>query len=382
MSDKIYDVIVIGVGSMGVSTCYYAAQKNAKVLGIDQHQVPHTEGSHTGQSRIIRKAYFEHPNYVPLLEHAYQNWAKLEEEFGQKLFYKTGLYYAGKEEDILISGFLESARKHNIDFKNLSAQEVKKSYPQLQIPDAYTQVLEPDAGFVLPEKTIQCLKQNAIKHGAEIHEHEVVEGWRIERDLVVVKTNKASYQAEKLVITAGAGTGKIYPAIDSSLKVTRQSLFWVNMKNPERFTFPNMPCWNIDDPDMEGLFYGFPIIEEAQISGNRGFKLAHHVAQEIVDPYNYSRVIPEIEQQNIQQFLERYFPNAFESISATATCLYTNSPDEDFIIDHLPNTNKMVTLACGFSGHGFKFVPVIGDILSDLSLLGATELPISFLGIR
>lgn len=382
MVDQIYDVIVIGVGSMGASTCYYVAKQNAKVLGIDRLIVPHDEGSHTGQSRIIRKAYFEHPNYVPILEHAYQNWADIEEEFDQKLFYKTGLYYAGQKEGALISGLMKSAEKYNIDITHLSSSEAKSKYPQLQIPDSFSQIIEPNSGFVLPEKTIINFKKHAILQGAVIKENEEVISWNLEHDLVVVHTNKATYKAAKLVITAGAGTEKLYHSSQTTLKVTRQSLFWISMKDPKRFTYPQFPCWNIVDPEIEGLFYGFPIVEEAQRGGFTGFKIAHHVEQEVVNPDDFTKSIPKGEEEIIIHILNKYFPNAFQSVKATATCLYSNSVDHDFIIDHLPNTNQKVTIACGFSGHGFKFVPAIGDILADLALHGSSPLPIGFLGLR
>ena len=374
-----YDVIVIGVGSMGSSTCYQLAKRGVKVLGLEQFDIPHDLGSHAGQSRIIRKAYFEHPDYVPLLERAYSNWKALEEETGSSLYYKTGLVYFGKSTHPLISGLRESAQKYSIDVKDLTANQTQSLYPNFRIPSTFERLVEPDAGFVTPERAILLYTQQAIQLGAEIHTKEELIEWREQDKTILVKTNKGEYTCEKLILTAGPWTSKVLPNLSKSLKVTRQVVAWVNPKNWKSFELGKFPCWTIADDQIPGIFYGFPILSPGEFGGPVGLKIAHHFQGEITDPNQTNRLINQEEEENLKYAFTKFIPEGYHSTHVLKTCLYTNTPDENFILDFVPGLHQNVVVAAGFSGHGFKFASVVGEIMADLALKGKSSLPIEFL---
>lgn len=375
-----YDVIVIGVGSMGSSACCFLAERGMKVLGLEQFDIVHEKGSHAGQSRIIRKAYFEHPDYVPLLERSYDKWKKLEQQTASEIYHRTGIVYFGPPEHQTMTGVKKSSSLYDIPVDTLSKEESLKRFPAFQIPTDFEVLYERDAGFVTPERAILLYAEQAKKYGAAIHTHEKVKEWKQEGGKIRVVTDKDEYTADKLVITCGSWTSKVIPDLKTELKVTRQTLAWVNPENKEKFLLGNFPCWFVEDPDR-GMFYGFPILPEKS-GGPVGLKLASHRPGERVDPDQENRKSTDEEREDIRYILSKYIPEAGTDITETKTCLYTYSKDENFIIDHLPGYNNKVVIACGFSGHGFKFVSVVGEILADLAMKGKTELPAAFLSLN
>lgn len=374
-----FDIIVIGVGSMGSSACYYLSKRGYKVLGLEQFDITHENGSHAGQSRIIRKAYFEHPDYVPLLSRAYEGWKTLEEETGEQVYFKTGLLYSGRANDEIIKGVKLAASLYNIPLENPDRVLAEKKFPQFKFPENQEIVFESDAGFVTPEKAIRLYTELAKRYGAIIHTNEKLIGWKKEGDGVIVKTNKEIYYCNKLIITAGAWAGKLIPGFANKIKVTRQFVAWIKPKHPEKFSLKNFPCWLIDDEDMPGCYYGFPMLPTEKFGPPEGLKLAHHHPAAITDPDNVNRTVTKDDIENLKYAMNKYFPGEFDSVLSGKICLYANSPDENFIIDKLPGYEENAFIACGFSGHGFKFVPVVGEILSDLAIDGKTNLPIEFL---
>ncbi len=224
-----YDVIVLGVGSMGSSACYHLTSRGVKVLGLEQFDIPHELGSHTGQSRIIRKAYGEGSDYVPLLERAYENWKALESETGSQVYFKTGLAYFGAPNDPFLKTVKGSSEKYKIPLNNLTVEECNRKYPQFKLPSDYQRLEEPEAGFITPERSILLYVQQAILKGATIRTKEKVLEWtRDTSGTITVKTSKGTYKARKLVITSGPWTGKMIPSISSKLTVTRQAVAWVD----------------------------------------------------------------------------------------------------------------------------------------------------------
>ena len=376
-----FDVIVIGVGSMGSSACYFLSKQGYKVLGLEQFDISHEFGSHAGQSRIIRKAYFEHSDYVPLLNRAYQNWKKLEEESGEQVYFKTGLCYFGTSDHEIIKGVKQSASLYGINIEELDATTAAKKFPQFKIPDNYECLYEPDAGFLTPEKTIKLYAQLAKKNGAEIHTGEKVISWEKSGNGIIVKTGKNNYQCNKLVITAGAWSGKMIPGFQNKLKVTRQFIAWVNPKNEKDFKLNNFPCWMIADVEKPGVYYGFPVLPIEKFGEPAGLKLAHHHPYDETNPDTVNREVTKEDEINLQYALDKYLPGAQASFGNSKVCLYTNTPDENFIIDKLPGYEDVI-IACGFSGHGFKFVSVVGEILADLAIQGVTKLQIDFLSAK
>ncbi|NUO03136.1 MAG: N-methyl-L-tryptophan oxidase [Saprospiraceae bacterium] len=377
-----YDVLVIGVGSMGAATCYYLAKQGVKVLGIEQFDIPHEQGSHAGQSRIIRKAYFEHPDYVPLLERAYQNWQELEARTGHHVYFKTGLLYLGLHESDLIKGVRESALKYQIEIRELSDWQLSAAYPQFRVPENYTTLLEPDAGFISPEKAILLYVEQAIHYGAAIRTKEKISGWEQTRTGVTVSTDKGQYTADKIILTAGAWAGKLLPGLASRFTVTRQTLAWMIPSEWKPYEYGHFPCWVIADAAKPSIYYGFPALPVGAFGGPIGLKIGHHAHGNPTDPDAVNRKIMPEEESNLIEALNQFIPGAYASTYTMKTCLYTNTPDENFILDFLPGTDNRVILAAGFSGHGFKFASVVGEIMADLALKGKTELPIGFLGME
>jgi len=379
---KNFDVIVLGVGSMGSSTCYYLAKRGIKVLGLEQFDIPHEMGSHAGQSRIIRKAYFEHPDYVPLLERAYQNWKHLENITGTKVYFKTGLLYFGRPEHLMMKGVHGSANKYDIKVDALSAMDMKTKYPQIKIPNDYEKLYEPEAGFVTPERAILLYTDQALRSGAVIKTKVKVLQWSKTSDGIEVRTSAGSYYAKKIIITAGPWAGKMIPSLSSTLSVSRQMVAWVIPKKISLFELGRIPCWTIADDAKPSIYYGFPILPVGKFNDPIGFKLAHHYHGELSDPDTISRVPTAEDEANLVYALNKFFPDGYKATHVMKTCMYTNTPDENFIIDFLPGYDKQVAVATGFSGHGFKFVSVVGEIMSDFAIKGSTGLSIGFLNAK
>lgn len=379
MTANYYDVIVVGVGSMGAATCSYLAAKGCKVLGLEQFDiVPHENGSHAGQSRIIRKAYFEHPDYIPLLQKAYVNWHKLEQATGEQVYYKTGLLYLGPADHKVIHAVKEAAINFNIVINNAEGHSCLNAFTR---KDDTELILEHNAGFLLPEKSISLYIGEAKKSGADIQTGEKVIEWSRNKGLIKVQTNKGTYSAPKLIITTGAWADKLIKKLAIPLKVTRQVVIWAEPANSSLFLPEKFPCWLAVDHSLKGAWYGFPYLSGAQFPEPTGLKFALHYPADETDPDQVNREVTNIETQSLIELASKYFFPATGKIVAVKTCLYTNTPDENFIIDRLPGYEDNVMIACGFSGHGFKFASVVGEILADLTLEGRTELPIEFLTI-
>jgi sarcosine oxidase len=381
MSPNHYDVIVIGVGSMGAAACWYLAKRDYKVLGIEQFDIPHEQGAHAGQSRIIRKAYFEHSDYVPLLERAYHNWKELEEITSSHVYYKTGILYFGSPDSRAIKGTREASRMYNIPLNILTHEAANIRYPMIHFLDHFQILFEPDAGFVTPEKAIALYASDAILHNADIRAREKVLDWKKENSVISVTTNRNTYRADRLIICAGAWTAKLIPSLPTRLKVTKQIVGWMKPKKWKDFSLGNFPCWFLGDDDGN-LFYGFPILPAKDFGGPIGLKLALHKIGAEVDPDYVDRNIFQEDEEILRNVLKKYIPDAAGNTLTLKSCLYTNSEDENFIIDHMPGYDGKVTIASGFSGHGFKFASVIGEMLADLAVKGETDLPIEFLRLN
>lgn len=373
-----YDVIVVGVGSMGAPTCYNLAKRGVNVLGLEQFNIVHEKGSHAGQTRILRKAYFEHADYVPLLDSTYKLWAELEHKTGQKLFHRTGLFYAGPKHHELLEGVKLSAKKYNIALKTLNEKECSEQFRTFNFKENYEYLFEPNAGYVEPEKVISIYAEMAKNKGATLLENQLVESWNATNNLITVKTKHDIFTARKIIFTSGGFTQKLLPNQFHKLISRRQITCWFEPKKPSLFTNKNFPCFIYTTSKVPGSFYGFPLVLAGQDIVKMGVKVGYHYPGEIIDPYALNNFINEKDAKLIKEFMQEFIPDGFKSSFATKSCIYSYSEDGHFIIEN-HNTHKNLSLACGFSGHGFKFAPLIGEILADLCLNGKTKHAIGFL---
>lgn len=370
-----YDVIVIGVGSMGSATCYELARRGVKVLGLERFSIPHSMGAHGGMSRIIRMAYFEHPDYVPLLQHAYAKWAQLEKDFGRKVFHRVGGLYLGAPDSIVVGNSRLAAEKYNLEHEILTRDEAQSRFPMFNIPQGFIGMIEPTMGFLVPEVAICGFVEQALQHGADIHGCEAVLDWASTGNGVTVRTERDTYRADRLVIAGGPWANRLVQGLGVELTVTRQVMGWVWPKEPALFEYGRCPAWNIQT-ERGGVHYGFPMMHDRP-----GFKLAWHYPADPVDPETVARHVQPGDEDTFRYALRNYIPKADGPTLSIEVCLYTNSPDGHFIIDKHPK-HENVTVGCGFSGHGFKFAAGIGDIMADLASTGRTDKPVEFLGLK
>jgi sarcosine oxidase len=360
-----YDAIVLGIGGMGSAAAYHVARRGRRVLGIEQFGIPHEFGSSHGVTRIIRLAYSEHPSYVPLLCRAYELWREMERTSGERLMVITGGVDVGAAESETIAGSLRSCREHGLAHEELSAAEMARRFPGYRLPRELMAVYQADGGFVLPERSIVTHSAAARAMGAEIHESERVLGWDVGGDGVRVRSASGEYRAGRLVITAGAWAATCVPELRRLAAPERQVLIWTRVLRPERFAVGAFPIFNMEAE--EGRFYGFPEW------GVPGFKIGkYHHLREQVDPDAMDREVHPADEDVLRAGIRRYFPDADGETLLAKTCLFTNSPDEHFLLDVLPGCPQ-VAVAAGFSGHGFKFAPVIGEILADFAIEGGCE---------
>lgn len=369
-----FDVVVAGVGGMGSAALYHMARRGARVLGLERYDIPHSMGSSHGVNRIIRMAYFEDPSYVPLLRRAYQLWRELEGMSGERILVITGGLDAAPEDDRVFQGSLESCREHGLAHEVLTAAHVRRRFPGYRLPTSHMAVFQPDGGYVMSERAIVAHVEAAQRVGAEVHGREEIVDWETRDGGVVVVTNRDRYSADKIVFTAGAWSGDLVDELSTLAVPERQVLGWFQPLRPGLFQPGVFPIFNLEVE--EGHFYGFPV------ETIPGFKIGlyHHLG-EVVDPGTMNREADERDEAVLREAVERYFPDASGPVLSLKTCLFTNSPDEHFIVDTHPHLDQVV-IAAGFSGHGFKFSSVIGEILADLALDGGTRHDIGLLSMR
>lgn len=370
-----FDVIVIGLGAMGSAACFHLARRGVRVLGIERFNIPHDRGSSHGFSRMIRLAYYEHPDYVPLLRRAWTLWEELEREAGQKILHATGGVYIGPAGSEFVERSRASAERHGLPHDMLDAAQLAAKCPQFFVPSDYAALHETFAGLILPERAICAHVDLAMKFGAEIHGNEQVLDWSDDAGNVKVRTDRATYSADQLIVCGGPWSDRLVRDLGVELVVTRQVLGWVQPKRPRMFDLGSMPVWAIDHLDGT-IHYGFPMLPD-----NPGVKIAHHWRGPRVDPETVGRDPLPGDEADFRPVLSRFIPEADGPLLSIRTCLYTNSPDGHFIIDRLPK-HERVTIACGFSGHGFKFATVVGEALVDLAMHGRSDMPIGFLGFE
>jgi sarcosine oxidase len=371
---RTYDAIVIGAGSMGSAATYHLASRHQQVLAIDQFDVPSGHGASVGVNRIIRLAYAEHPKYVPLLRRAYASWRELEQVVGERLLLITGGIDAGPESGQIVAGSLRSCEEHNLPHEILHAADLHRRFPGYSLPSDTIAVYQPDGGFLMSERCVVAHLSAALARGAEVHGRERVLGWDLSAGRIRVTTDIDRYEARTLVVTAGPWIARLVPKLAPVVVPERQVLLWVQPVRPEHFQPDRFPVFNMEA--AEGRFYGFPVWHVP------GFKFGkYHHRHERVDADSVDRNCYPEDEEILREAIRRYFPEADGPTLAMKVCLFANTPDEHFIIDHLPDTPRVV-IAAGFSGHGFKFCSVIGEIVADLVMQETTSFDLELFKLR
>jgi sarcosine oxidase len=367
-----YDVIVAGLGGMGSAAAYHLAGRGRRVLGLEKHGTAHDKGSSHGQSRIIRQAYFEGTEYVPLLLRAYELWEQLEQESGEELMTLTGGLMIGAPDSRLVAGSKASAEEHDLPYEILDSSELKRRYPVLDPPAGVVALFERKAGFVRPEASVKAHLDRAASLGADLRFEEEILSWEATPSGVRVETARDVYDAEQLVVTAGAWAPELLSDMGLPLEVTRQILFWFDPKGGvEPFLPDRFPIF-IWEPEDGNSFYVIP----AHDGPRGGVKVAFFRADgRPADPRTIDREVHEEEIEFIKTYLARYVPALDGDLLYAKTCMYTNTPDEHFVISAHPGYPQ-VFIAAGFSGHGYKFCSVVGEILADLATESGTRHPI------
>jgi sarcosine oxidase len=354
---------------MGSAAAYHLSKRGVRVLGLDRFRPPHALGSSHGQTRIIREAYFEHPAYVPLVQRAYVLWEELQREAATQLFLQTGGLMIGAPDGVVVKGSRLSAETHRLPFEVLSAPEIHKRFPALRPPDDMIGILEPRAGILFPEKCVGAHLDRAVK--AQLNCDEQVINWKADGSGVQVGTNKGTYSASKLVFSAGSWAKQLVPELP--LVVERQVLFWFPSSQPQLFQPDRCPI-HLWEHSPGRYFYGFPDL------GN-GVKVAGHHEGELTHPDKINRTVSQGEIAHMQQLVAPYLPTLTGPCLESVVCMYTNTPDEHFLIDRHPS-HPEVLLVSPCSGHGFKFSAAIGEVVADLVLSGRSQFDLSLFRYR
>lgn len=367
MPRDLHDVIVVGLGAMGAATVYQLAKRGVDVVGIDRHAPPHNFGSTHGGTRITREAIGEGAHYVPLARRSHEIWRAIEGETGANLFTANGaLMLAGPASRATthVEGFFDNtiaaARAHNIAHELLDAAHIRARFPQFRVRDDETAYFEPGAGFVRPEVAVAVQLALAQKYGAKLHTNEIVTEVLQDADRVAVTTDKGVYEARNAVLAAGAWTPQFLPAgIAEQFRIYRQVQFWFAPDEPAQFTPENFPIFIWNPPDRDQPIYGFPDVDGA------GFKIATEQYAQITALDSYDRAVSAAEAAAMyREFVAPHFSGITNRCLHSAPCLYTVTPDFGFVMDTLPDQNR-ITIIAACSGHGFKHSPAIGEAVAQ-----------------
>lgn len=401
-SEESVDVIVIGLGGVGSATVAALAADGYRVIGIDQFSPPHQRGSSHGQTRVIRKAYFEHPDYVPMLLRAYDRWKQLEADSGKQLYFPVGLLQIGPIDGEVLAGVRRSALEHSLDVQYMTMQEAQSQYPGIQGDPTWSAIVEHDAGYLLVEQCIEAHLQQAQRHGASLRLNQCVRDWSVDGSGVQVVTDSQILRADRLVIAAGPWADKSLKRYQLPLRVLRKHVYWYQVE-AGHYQSSNFPCFFFDTP--QGFFYGIPQVANAQgtteqetsargtseqetsargasSQGNwRGLKIGRHTGGQLADPEVAFEHPEDAEDQSlVEQFLMDCMPAVTRNRIAWQGCYYTMTPDQHFIVDRLPDCPQ-VSVVAGLSGHGFKFTCVLGEIAANLATDRPSPVSIDFLSL-
>jgi sarcosine oxidase len=358
-----FEVVVCGLGATGSAALYRLARRGVRVLGLERFQPGHERGSSHGETRIIRLGYFEHPSYVPLVRSAYAGWREIEAAAGRQLLHVTGIAEIGPPEGVLVSGTLASSRQHGLRHEILTGAELMQRFPAFRVPSDTVAVVQPEGGFLEAEPAVEAMIGLAQAKGAEIRCGETIAAIEPRASGVRITTDRGVVEAGAAIVALGAWVKALLPRLAVPIRITRQVMAWLEPADPAPLRGGRLPVFLIES--RHGIHYGFPLRSGA-------IKVAkHHHRDQNVDPNAYDRTVSAEDGRLIRAALAEHLPAVNGRLIKAKTCLYTMTPDGDFIIDRLPGAPQIV-VASPCSGHGFKFAPAIGAILADLVTTGAT----------
>lgn len=357
-------IVVVGLGAMGSATVWALSGRNVEIVGIDRFSPPHTLGSTHGRTRIIREAYYEHPLYVPLVQRAYELWAQLEREAGMRLFVEAGGLMIGPPDGVLVQGTLRSVREHGLRHELLDAAALRERFPDFRADADMVAVLEPRAGLLLPERCVEKFHEIARSRGADLRHGVVVLGWSHSGDGITVHTDAGDEHADYLVLAAGPWMPDLLGDAVAPLEIERQLFHWFAPLSGHPPLGPARTPIALWEYAPDRLVATFPDMGD-------GMKVGIHHEGELTHPDRVRREVSMEEDDAVRRLLTRFLPSAAGELLESAVCMYTNTPDHDFIVDWHPDSQRVLLLSpC--SGHGFKFASAIGEIAADLTTGGSS----------
>jgi sarcosine oxidase len=352
-----FDVIVLGGGTMGTAAAWALGKRGLRPLVLEQFRHVHDQGSHGGETRVIRHAYAESPEYVPLVRRADQLWQELEATTRDQVLVRCGGLELAAPGFAHAGAARASADEHGLSYEWLGPDEVRSRWPAFQVPDDWDALFSPDSGFLLTVPALRGMADSARALGATILQETQAVAWGATPDAVWVETPVGRFEAGALIVTAGAWSTRTLADLDLPIHVLRKTLWWQEVDDPRQFEPERFPVFITDSP--AGEIYGFPVY------GVPGLKIANHAGGQVVDPETVDRTTRPGENRDCLALAARVLPGVRSRVVKSAVCLYGMTPDTDFIVDRHPEFPQ-VAIGAGFSGHGFKFAPAIGELLAEL----------------
>jgi sarcosine oxidase len=364
-----FDVIVCGLGATGGAALYQLARRGLRVLGLERFAPGHEHGSSHGETRIIRLGYFEHPSYVPLVRRAYAQWREIEAAAGRQLLHVTGIAEIGPPGGVLVTGTLASIRRHGLRHEILAAPDMMQRFPAFRVPPDFVGVLQPEGGYLEAEPALAAMVGLAQAAGAEVRCGETILAVEGVAGGVRIATERGVLEAGAAIVALGPWVKALLPQLPAPIRVTRQVMAWFEPLDPAPLAPGRLPVFLLES--QHGIHYGFPPLRSGAIKVAK-----HHHRDQSVDADTYDRTVSAQDVLLIRAAVAEHLPAANGRLVKAKTCLYTMTPDGDFIIDRLPGAPQIV-VASPCSGHGFKFAPAVGESLADLATGGTTAHDIS-----
>jgi sarcosine oxidase len=381
------DVAVIGLGAMGSATLWQLAERGVPAIGFERFQPGHDRGSSHGESRLYRTAYMEGSDYVPLAQHAIRMWRELERLAGDSLLLPIGVLMLGRSDSPVITSTMRSIRIHDLPHTLLDENELRARYPAHWIGAGEVAIHETEAGVVRPERAIRTMAARAENLGAQTLTGITVDRIELRSDGVRVIAGDLTCSARHAVISVGAWLPKVLPELNLPVRVSRQTPGWFSITRPELFAPERFPVFFRDIAELtrpgeavasDDGFYGFPTLD------GRTIKVSIHREGPTTDPDHIDRTVRPDDLERVQECIRLFLHDVDPNPVRTQVCMYENTPDRNFLIGNAkpagrPPDMRQITILGGFSGHGFKFAPVIGQVAADLATRGGTDHPIGFL---